>query len=86
MNYETKPSLSQEMSTLFDMTLKLFLLLQQVLGAAFQEVKKNAVLLTNFKQKLISVSGKVPIQTLQKLPLSNRLYIEQVDHHRLPVI
>ena len=40
------------MSTLFDMALKLLLLLHQEFGAAFQEVKKNVVLLTNLKQKL----------------------------------
>ena len=40
------------MSTLFDMALKLFLLLHQEFGAAFQEITKNAVLLTNLKQKL----------------------------------
>ena len=47
-----KPSLSQEMSTLFDMALKLVLLLHQQFGAAFQEVTKNVVLLTNLRQKL----------------------------------
>ena len=52
MTLETKPSLSLEMSTLFDMVLKLLLLLQQEFGAAFQEVTKNVVLLTNLKQKL----------------------------------
>ena len=36
----------------FDMALNLLLLLHQELGAAFQEVTKNAVLLTNLKQKL----------------------------------
>ena len=40
------------MSTLFDMALKLLLLLHQEFGAAFQEVTKNVVLLTNLKQKL----------------------------------
>ena len=44
-----KPSLRQEMSTLFDMELKLFLLL---LGSAFQEVTKNVVLLINLKAKI----------------------------------
>ena len=47
-----KPSLSQEMSTQFDIALKLLLLLHQEFGAAFQEVTKNVVLLTNLKQKL----------------------------------
>ena len=48
-----KPSLSQEiMSTLFDMALKLLLLLCQKFGAAFQEVKKNVALLMNLKRKL----------------------------------
>ena len=46
-----KPSLSQEMSTLFDMILKL-LLLHQKFGAAFQEVTMNVVLLMNLKQNL----------------------------------
>ena len=40
------------MSTLFDMALKLLLLLHQEFGAAFQELKKNVGLLTNLKQKL----------------------------------
>ena len=52
MTYERKPSLSLEMPTLFDMALKLLLLLHQEFGAAFQEVTKNVVLLTNLKQKL----------------------------------
>ena len=39
------------MSTLFDMALKLLLLLRQEFEAAFQEVT-NVVLLTNLKQKL----------------------------------
>ena len=34
------------------MALKLPLLLHQAFGAAFQEVRKKAVLLTNLKQKL----------------------------------
>ena len=46
-----KPSLSQEMSTLFDMILKL-LLLRQKFGAAFQEVTMNVVLLMNLNQNL----------------------------------
>ena len=41
------------MSTLFDMTLKLLLLLHQEFGVAFQEVTKNVNLLTNLKQILI---------------------------------
>ena len=52
MTQETKPSLSLEMSRLFDMALKLLLLLHQVFGAEFQEVTKNVVLVTNLKQKL----------------------------------
>ena len=40
------------MSTLFDVALKLLLLLRQEFGAGFQEVTKNVVLLTNLKQKL----------------------------------
>ena len=40
------------MSTLFDMALKLLLLLHQEFGATFQEVTKNKVLLANLKQKL----------------------------------
>ena len=44
MTYETKPSLSQEMSALFDMALKLLLLLHQEFGVEFQEVTKNEVL------------------------------------------
>ena len=40
------------MSTQFDIALKLLLLLHQEFGAAFQEVTKNVVLLTNLKQKL----------------------------------
>ena len=47
-----KPRLSQEMSTLFDMALKLLLLLRQKFGAAFQEAAKNVALLMNLKQKL----------------------------------
>ena len=47
-----KPSLSQEMSTLFDMALKLLLLLRQKFAAAFQEATKNVALLMNLKQKL----------------------------------
>ena len=47
-----KPSLSQEMSTLFDVALKLLLLLRQKFGAAFQEATKNVALLMNLKQKL----------------------------------
>ena len=34
------------------MALKLLLLLHQEFGAAFQEIAKNVVLLTNLKQKL----------------------------------
>ena len=53
MTQETKPSLSPEMSRLFDMALKLLLLLLgAVFGAEFQEVTKNVVLVTNLKQKL----------------------------------
>ena len=40
------------MPTLFDMPLKLLLLLHQEFGAAFQEVTKNVILLTNLNQKL----------------------------------
>ena len=40
------------MSRLFDTALKLLLLFHQESGAAFQEVTKNVVLLTNLKQKL----------------------------------
>ena len=40
------------MSTLFETALELLLLLWQEFGAAFQEVTKNVVLLTNLKQKL----------------------------------
>ena len=40
------------MPTLFDMALKLPLLLHQEFGAAFQEVTKNVALLTNLKEKL----------------------------------
>ena len=47
-----KSSLSKEMCTLFDMALKLLLLLHQKFGAAFQKVRKIVVLLTNLKQKL----------------------------------
>ena len=47
-----KPSLSQEMSTLLDMALKLLLLLRQKFGAAFQEATKNVALLMNLQQKL----------------------------------
>ena len=39
-----KPSLSQEMSTLFDMVFKLLFLLHQEFGAASQKVTKNVVL------------------------------------------
>ena len=53
MTQETKPSLSPEMSRLFDMALKLLLLLLgAVFGAEFQEVTKNVVLVTNLKRKL----------------------------------
>ena len=52
MTKETKPSLSQKMSTLFNMALKLLLWLRQEFEVAFQEVTKNVVLLTNLKQKL----------------------------------
>ena len=52
MTQEMKPSLSQKMSTLFDMALKLLLLLRQKFGAAFQEATKNVSLLLNLKQKL----------------------------------
>ena len=38
------------MSTQFDTTLKLLLLLHQEFGAVFQEVTKNVVLLMNLKQ------------------------------------
>ena len=47
-----KTSLSLEISTLFDMALKLLLLLHLEFGAAFQEVTKNVILLTNLKQNL----------------------------------
>ena len=40
------------MSTLLDMALKLLLLLHEEFGAAFQEVTKNVVPVTNLKQKL----------------------------------
>ena len=40
------------MPTLFDIALKLLLLLHEEFEAAFQEVTKNVVLLTNLKQKL----------------------------------
>ena len=40
------------MLTLFDIALKLFLLLLQEFEAAFQEVIENVILLTNLKQKL----------------------------------
>ena len=53
-----KPSLSQEMSKLFVMALKLLLLLRQIFGAAFQEVTKIVVLLMNLKQKLNFVIQK----------------------------
>ena len=76
---ETK--FKSRMSELFDMALKLLLLLHQEFGAAFQEVTKNVVLLTNLKQKL-----NLPLQTLQKLHLSNRLYIEQVTCHLLTLL
>ena len=49
MTSEIKSSLSQEMSTLFDMALKKPLLLHHELRAAFQEVTKNVILLTNLK-------------------------------------
>ena len=42
----------KEMFTIFDMALKLLLLLHQEFGVGFQEVTKNVVLLTNLKQKL----------------------------------
>ena len=38
------------MYALFDMALKLLLLLHEEFGTAFQEVTKNVVLLTNLKQ------------------------------------
>ena len=47
-----KKKRSLEMSTLFETALELLLLLWQEFGAAFQEVTKNVVLLTNLKQKL----------------------------------
>ena len=87
-----KPSLSLEVSTLFDMALKLLLLLHMALkrllflhqehAAAFQDVSKNLVLLMNLKQNIL-VSRKLPMQTLQKLHLSNSLYIEQYTSHLL---
>ena len=40
------------MSTLFDMALKLLLLLHEEFGAAFQGATKNVVVLMNLKQKL----------------------------------
>ena len=46
-----KPSLSLETSTLFNTVFKLLLLLKQEFGAAFQELTKDAVLLTSLKQK-----------------------------------
>ena len=52
MTWETKQSLNQEMSTLFDMALKLLLLLHQEFGAAFQEVRKNLIPSRNLTQKL----------------------------------
>ena len=52
MTCETKLSLSLELSTLFDMALKLLLLLHQEFGTTFQEVLKNVVPLTDLKQKL----------------------------------
>ena len=87
-----KPSLSLEVSTLFDMALKLLLLLHMALKrllflhqehvAAFQDVSKNLVLLMNLKQNIL-VSRKLLMQTLQKLHLSNSLYIEQYTSHLL---
>ena len=87
-----KPSLSLEVSTPFDMALKLLLLLHMALkrllflhqehAAAFQDVSKNLVLLMNLKQNIL-VSRKLPMQTLQKLHLSNSLYIEQYTSHLL---
>ena len=52
MTCETKLRLSLELSTLFDMALKLLLLLHQEFGTTFQEVLKNVVPLTDLKQKL----------------------------------
>ena len=69
MSQEMKPSLSQEMSTLFDMASKLLLLLHQKFGTAFQEATKNVVLLMNLKQKLNFGMKKTA-------HLSNRLYID----------
>ena len=87
-----KPSLSLEVSTLFDMALKLLLLLHMALkrllflhqehAAGYQDVSKNLVLLINLKQNIL-VSRKLPMQTLQKLHLSNSLYIEQYTSHLL---
>ena len=65
MTQEMKPSLRQEMSTLFDMELKLLLLL---LGSAFQEVTKNVVLLTNLKQKLNFGIQKTAHGNFAKIP------------------
>ena len=71
-----KLSLSQGMSTLFDMALKLLLLLRQEFGAAFQEATKNVVLLMNLKQKLNLGTQKTALANFQKLHLSNRLYTD----------
>ena len=62
------------MSTLFDMALKLFLLLRQKFEAAFQEATKNVAMLMKLKQKL-NLDIQKTAQTLQKLHPSNRLYI-----------
>ena len=55
--------------------LKLFLLLRQEFGAAFEEVTKNVVLLTNLKQKLNFGIQKTANENLAKITS-----IKQVIH------
>ena len=72
-----KLSLSQEMSTLFDMTLKLLLLLRQKFGAEFQEATKNVALLINLKEKLnLGIQKTVHANFAKITSIKYRLYIE----------
>ena len=55
------------MSVLFDMELKLLLLLHQKLGGEFQEITMNVVLLKNLKQKLGFVIQKTAHANFAKI-------------------
>ena len=55
------------MSALFDVALKLLLLLHQEFGAASQKVTKNVVLLTNLKQRLNFGIQKIALANFAKL-------------------